>query len=844
MGKKIISIPYHTYILFIIGILIYTFTLLLINGKLFNLYSNNAFPIEEYFDFWKNITSEQRFFLTETYYSFYLNFKRRILNIQETNKNKKISIDAKFLQSSYFTYNYQYENIPFVLVSLIPKEKNIKKKLLICSHFDGHNLTSGGTAYDDAIHTVSMLGVIDAISKNEELELNTQIDFLFDGAEEFGLVGAYLFVEYLDKNNLSKNYDYLNLESMGGSPPYVFVLKNTEGNYRVQKALSKTRGTVLLGMSFVFDTGLISSTTDHVVFHEQNWTGGVNVFLGTSSVYHTKYDKIGDKEHLRIAGSQLLDFIKNYEPEDDGYNGDSVGYGISPMCIVLPILVFYILNPIFFLISVALMIFKERQNIKEFLFDILFQFICFIIILVLYIIIGLFEVLFNSNSASSSQAFVILSAFMGLFLFLIFGRIFKVKKWSRFKLIFNLLLMMILINTDLSLSFLANTILSTISYFFENKIIKYITAILQYLFTSLIFAFVLPVIMQYTTRMGELIGNILVFALFFVFSFHLSVSALDLYDVTQEKEKLWEIIKNIFKKGFKNTIIGLNDDKQCNILDELVDDESAGSSKSKKITNIYCNQKTIPVYISFFYFLYFLVLLLILFLKPYPYSSNYTLPGVFFNIYDDYQNSTMIFYPSQGYNYAKKYIKESGYTFIEGDIKDYLNCDGYEGKVFAVKSKESISENNPQCNFTMPHISNILNITLYNNNNDNLYEFDLKINIAKSYCIDAVYLYMLCDNCVQKVNGKIFEFKDDTKKKFLLIRIGKEEILDNELQDFISETKMILNVSEFNYTLLLNTMKNSKDYLKFLESFGEASVNFRKSRASDTVYKYEEKFKL
>ena len=118
-----------------------------------------------------------------------------------------------------------------------------------------------------------------------------------------------------------------------------------------------------------------------------------------------------------MAGAQLLDFVKNYEPENDGYNGNSIGYGIAPICIVLPNLVFYIVNPIVFLIGVGLIIFKERKNMKEFLFDLLFEFICFIIILAIFIIIGLLVYLANSNSASASQAFIILNAFLGLFLF-------------------------------------------------------------------------------------------------------------------------------------------------------------------------------------------------------------------------------------------------------------------------------------------------------------------------------------------------------------------------------------------------------------------------------------------
>ena len=177
-------------------------------------------------------------FPVKTYYKFYINFKQKILDIQNSNKNKKINIEAKFLNSDHLSLSKQYENVPFVLVSLIPKNKtDIKKKLLIASHFDGHNLIDGGTAYDDAIHTVTMLGVIDAISR-KDIELNTQVDFLFDGAEEFGLVGAYQYVAYLKENNITEKYDYLNLEAMGGTPPYAFVIKNNYGNYRVQKTLS------------------------------------------------------------------------------------------------------------------------------------------------------------------------------------------------------------------------------------------------------------------------------------------------------------------------------------------------------------------------------------------------------------------------------------------------------------------------------------------------------------------------------------------------------------------------------------------------------------------------------
>ena len=396
-----ISIPYHTYIIFLIDILVYTFTFFLIKVDIFKLYSENDFLIIEYLFFWDNMATKQRLFLTETYNSFYIYLKYTIYQIQLTNINKNIKIKSKFLYSTYLSSTQQYENVPFVLVSIIPNNKNFTKKLLICAHFDGHNLTSGGTAYDDAIHVVSMLGTIHAISKNRDFNLDTQVDFLFDGAEEYGLVGAYQYIEYLKNNNMTETYDYLNLESMGGSPPYLFVIKNNKGNFRIQKALSKTTGSILFTMNFIYESGIVTSSTDHVVFNEQNWTGGVNVFLGKGSVYHSKYDKINDLfegyGHLNIAGNQLLNFVLNYKAENDGENGNSVGYGIAPICIALPSLFFYITNPIIFIAAVILIIIKERNSMKEFFWDLLKEFIIFIIIIGIFIIVGLLVCGVNSN---------------------------------------------------------------------------------------------------------------------------------------------------------------------------------------------------------------------------------------------------------------------------------------------------------------------------------------------------------------------------------------------------------------------------------------------------------------
>jgi hypothetical protein len=453
--------------------------------------------------------------------------------------------------------------------------------------------------------------------------------------------------------------------------------------------------------------------------------------------------------------------------------------------------------------------------------------------------LGFLVYLINPDSASGKQTFVYLTAVMGLFLFLIFQRIFKIKRWGRFRLVFDLILMIIFIGSDLSLALLTLTILSTVSYFFENKIVKYISSFFQYLVMSLIFAFMLQLFLQFSIRLEELLSNIFVFILFFIFSFHITASPLDIYDVTQE-DKIIGLIKGLFKKEENNDEVN-NNEVVYNINDELIDNENIEKPPSISTKEKNKPLKNMPVYLLFFYLLYFISILLVLFLKPYPFDKSYTVIGDFFNIYTDTQNSTMIFSPFNGYNYAKKYAKKNSLNFIEENITEFLKGTEFNSKVFAVKSQESINTNNPECNFNMPDISEIMKIE-YINISDNKYEFKFNINISNTSCIDLIYLYIHCDNCVEKVNG-INKESEKHKVNVLLIRSGKKEINDQYISDFITETNMILNVNEFNYTLLLNTMKNSKDYLKFLDSFGEASVNCRSTLPSDTIYKYETNYK-
>ena len=173
--------------------------------------------------------------------------------------------------------------------------------------------------------------------------------------------------------------------------------------------------------------------------------------------------------------------------------------------------------------------------------------------------------------------------------------------------------MMAFIKTDLALPLLTLTILSTVFYFLDYKISKYISAFFQYLVMSLFFALLLQLALQFSQRLGNLLGNLLVFILFFIFSYHMSASPLDLYDVTEEN-KIIGLMKNFFSKDSNTNLDNEVINKEGSIHDELIDEqEEKISIKSGKEVNKYFNRKVIAIYLLFFYILYIIVLLLVLF---------------------------------------------------------------------------------------------------------------------------------------------------------------------------------------------------------------------------------------
>ena len=182
-------------IFFILNIILYFIFKLLNEGSIINLYPQNKFNDEKYINLWKETTSYQRYTFSDTYYKFIEKLNSHLISLSQNKRNNKINIKIKkYINETYITSNSKFKYSPFFLVSLIPNNINItnKNKLLIAAHFDGHNLTNGGTAYDDQVNIISMLGTIEALLNND-YNINSQIDFLFDGLEEIDLIAVQAF---------------------------------------------------------------------------------------------------------------------------------------------------------------------------------------------------------------------------------------------------------------------------------------------------------------------------------------------------------------------------------------------------------------------------------------------------------------------------------------------------------------------------------------------------------------------------------------------------------------------------------------------------------------------------
>ncbi|KAF5894251.1 endoplasmic reticulum metallopeptidase 1, partial [Clarias magur] len=181
---------------------------------------------------------------------------------------------------------YYYDQIINIVVRLEPRGGAQHFVLANC-HFDSVPGSPG--ANDDAVGCAVMLEVLHSIS-NLSIPLNHGIIFLFNGAEEIGLLASHAFVT---QNELVKHIRaFVNLEACGvGGKELAFQI-GPENPWLVQAYVHAVKHPFasVVGQE-VFQSGSIHSDTDFRIFTEIGNIPGIDLaFIENGYLYHTKYD--------------------------------------------------------------------------------------------------------------------------------------------------------------------------------------------------------------------------------------------------------------------------------------------------------------------------------------------------------------------------------------------------------------------------------------------------------------------------------------------------------------------------------------------------------------------------
>jgi hypothetical protein len=225
--------------------------------------------------------------------------KRIINNITETaHKNQLLELDLQIIRTNY---SLKFTNIVVKLYG----SGNASRNVLINSHFD--SVPDGPGASDDGINCAVMLEILRKLSRQPHRPSNNLI-FLFNGAEESGLFGSYMFVK---QHRWARNCTVVvNLEAVGSGGKLILF----QATPWLLKYYSRVPHPYAQSIAEeIYVNGIIPSGTDFTVFKYLGHMIGVDMaFFKNGERYHTKDDNFenippGSFQH---AGDNTLVLVR------------------------------------------------------------------------------------------------------------------------------------------------------------------------------------------------------------------------------------------------------------------------------------------------------------------------------------------------------------------------------------------------------------------------------------------------------------------------------------------------------------------------------------------------------
>jgi hypothetical protein len=179
--------------------------------------------------------------------------------------------------------------------------------MLLVGHYD--SVPTGPGAADDGAAVATLLETMRALKASESLK--NDVIFLFTDGEEFGLLGAYAFV---DQHPWAKSIGWvLNFDARGNNGPVIMFETSPQNGGLIREFARAVPYPV--ANSFSYDIyRFLPNDTDFSVFKSANISGlnlaNINGFVG----YHTQLDSVEniDERTLQHQGSYALSLVRHF----------------------------------------------------------------------------------------------------------------------------------------------------------------------------------------------------------------------------------------------------------------------------------------------------------------------------------------------------------------------------------------------------------------------------------------------------------------------------------------------------------------------------------------------------
>ncbi|KPU76086.1 uncharacterized protein Dana_GF26807 [Drosophila ananassae] len=204
-----------------------------------------------------------------------------------------------------------YQGIQNVVVKLSSKNFPSDSYLLLNSHFDSKPSTPGSG--DDGTMVVVMLEVLRQMAISET-PFEHPIVFLFNGAEENGLMGSHAFIT---QHKWAANCKaYINLEVGGSGGRDLLFQSGPQHSWLMKyyKSYAKHPFATTLAEE-IFQSGILPSDTDFRIFRDFGKIPGLDIAQAKNGyVYHTIFDTYQNVpgRSIQNTGNNILSLVQAF----------------------------------------------------------------------------------------------------------------------------------------------------------------------------------------------------------------------------------------------------------------------------------------------------------------------------------------------------------------------------------------------------------------------------------------------------------------------------------------------------------------------------------------------------